>query len=285
MDANGVAVSFPGMDALAGDDALHLRVLTADRLRIDRAWNARDVRSPYWRIYRNRHDGADVLLPHGGRHRLTARHLHLIPAWVQFTCRCTATVDHLYAHVDLLGVPGAVVREIFPRPFALPLEPVISAAAERLEAALAEPALAPATLLCAVKTLAFAAFAGAFAGLPTAQAERCLALRRADHAVAPALREIDFAPHLPHANADLAAACGLSEDHFIRRFRVLVGQTPAQYVLERRISAAAQRLLAGGEPIEDIAAACGFPDRFYFTRMFRRRIGVPPAAYRARGRV
>ena len=39
------------------------------------------------------------------------------------------------------------------------------------------------------------------------------------------------------------------------------------------------------EPIEAVAAGCGFPDRFYFTRAFGRRMGVPPAAFRARGNV
>jgi len=273
------------MQAWAGDDHLHLRVLTAECIQIDQRWDACDVRSPYWRIYRNDRDGAEVLMPGGGRHRIVARHLHLIPAWVTFPCRCTTRIDHLYAHVDLLGVPGAVVRETFPQPLAIPLDRDLDAACDRLSERLADPPMAPVALICAVKAVAFEALARVFAALPPMQAERCLALRRGDHAVAPAIREIDFAPHLPHANAVLAQACGLSEDHFIRRFRTLVGQTPAQYVLERRLAAAAQRLLAGDEAIDDIATACGFPDRFYFTRMFGRKMGLPPAAYRARGRV
>lgn len=286
MDGSGFRISYSGMAGpLSGDDLLHLRVLVADHFPIDRDWNARDVRSPYWRIYRNLHDGAEVLLPDGGRHRITARHLHLIPAWVTFTCRCTARVDHLYTHVDLLGVPGAVVREVFPRPFALPLDAALAGACDRLAERLADPAQPDAARLCATKAMAYEAFARAFAGLPQGQAERCVALRRAGHAVAPALALIDFRPDETQSNAVLARACGLSEDHFIRRFRALVGQTPAQYVLERRIAAAAQRLLAGEEPIDDIAAACGFPDRFYFTRMFSRKMGLPPAAYRSRGRV
>ncbi len=285
MDASGAAISYSVMTPLAGDDLLHLRVLTADHITIDQGWSARDIRSPYWRIYRNRHDGAELQLPGGGRHRITARHLHLVPAWVAFTCRCSARIDHLYTHVDLLGVPGAVVREVFPRPLAVSLDEALIASCDRLGERLADPTLAPAALLCAIKSVAYEAFARVFASLPLAQAERCIELRRGNHAVAPALHMIDFSPHTAHANAVLAHACSLSEDHFIRRFRSLVGQTPAQYILERRITAAAQRLLAGEETIDEIATACGFPDRFYFTRMFRRRIGLPPAAYRARGRV
>ena len=243
------------------------------------------MRSPYWRIYRNSHDGAELLLPGGGRYRITVRHLHVVPAWVTFTCRCTARIDHLYAHVDLLGIPGAVVREIFPRPLALPLEGLLPAACDRLAGCLAESELPAVVRLCQTKALAYEVFSRLFAALPRTQAGRCVELRRGGHAVGPALGMIELRPNETHVNAVLARACGLSEDHFIRRFRALVGQTPAQYILERRIAAAAQRLLAGEESIESIATDSGFPDRFYFTRMFSRKMGLPPAAYRTRGRV
>lgn len=285
MDAIGDAVSLSGMDPLADDDVLHLRVLTAAEQSIDRAWNTPDVRSPYWRIYRNSHDGADLMLPDGGRHRLTARHLHLVPAWVTFTCRCSTRIGHLFAHVDLLGIPGSVIREVFPRPQALPLDGVLAGACDRLSSRLSDPATPAAIRLCLVKALAYEALARLFANLPTAVARRCLEARGGGHAVAPAIDLIESRPHEAHANTALAHACGLSEDHFIRRFRTLIGQTPAQYILERRIAAAAQRLLTGHEPIEEIAAAYGFPDRFYFTRMFSRRMGLPPAAYRQRGHI
>lgn len=286
MDASGIRISYSGMtSALTGDDLLHLRVLIADRLAIDRTWSMADVRSPYWRIYRNLHDGAEAVLPDGSRHRLNARHLHLIPAWVTFTCRCTARVDHLFVHVDLLGVPGAVVREVFPRPLSLPLDAALAGACDRVAGQLADPAQSDATRLCTTKALAYEAFSRVFSGLSRMQADRCVSLRRAGNAVAPALALIDGNPDLPQSNTVLAQACRLSEDHFIRIFRNLVGQTPAQYVLERRLSAAAQRLLASDEPIDEIAIACGFPDRFYFTRMFSRKMGLPPGAYRSRGRV
>ena len=67
--------------------------------------------------------------------------------------------------------------------------------------------------------------------------------------------------------------------------RLQIGQTPAQYVLERRITFAAERLSFSEDSIERIAEVCGFPDRFYFSRMFVRRMGQPPAAYRRTSRV
>jgi len=51
------------------------------------------------------------------------------------------------------------------------------------------------------------------------------------------------------------------------------------------VEAAAQRLLLTNDPIEGIAEACGFANRFYFSRVFARRMGAAPAAYRRAGRV
>jgi transcriptional regulator GlxA family with amidase domain len=89
----------------------------------------------------------------------------------------------------------------------------------------------------------------------------------------------------PLTHADLAGLCHLSGDHFVRRFRDAIGRTPARYVTERRIAAAAQRLVFTRDSIDQIAEATGFGNRFYFSRVFARHMGTPPAAYRKTARV
>ncbi len=76
----------------------------------------------------------------------------------------------------------------------------------------------------------------------------------------------------------------MSGDYFMRRFRECVGQTPQQYVLERWLVAAAQRLVFTDDGIERIAAETGFGNRFYVSRVFARHFGLPPATYRKQGR-
>ena len=283
MDECVTLVSFSGMNPLTADDALHLRVLAAETMVIDRTWATRDVRSPYWRFYANDRDGAELLLGGGRRYALTSGQVHFVPAWVQFTCRNVETLAHLYAHVELVGIPGAVVREVFPRPMAVALDPSLRAGCARLRAQLADPGLAPAARLCHVKSVIYEALGRLFAALPPARAQRCLTLRGHSAVVAPALALIEARFNEALSNPLLAHTCGLSADHFIRCFRTAVGQTPTQYVLERRL--AAQRLLFSTEPIDSIAADCGFGDRYYFTRAFRQRMGLPPAAFRARGHI
>lgn len=285
MDGSGELVSFPGMDPLSLDDALHIRVLAAEQINIHRDWNTREVCSPYWRIYVNDRDGAELELARGERWRLPAKQVHLIPAWVPFSCHNTSTIKHLYVHAELVGIPGTVIREVFPRPAAVALDDSLRTQAHRLSAQLADADLTSAARLCHVKSFCYEVLGRLFAALPPDRTRRCLELRTSANAVAPALRLIEDRFHEALPNAQLAHACQVSEDHFIRIFRVTVGQTPAQYVLERRIAAAAQRLVFTSESIDDIARDCGFPDRFYLSRVFAKRMRLPPAAFRARGRV
>jgi transcriptional regulator GlxA family with amidase domain len=85
--------------------------------------------------------------------------------------------------------------------------------------------------------------------------------------------------------AALARVCGFSEGHFARVFREELGQTPARFVLDRRIAHAAQRLVFTRNTIEAIAEDTGFADRFHFSRVFAKRMGLPPARYRKAKRV
>jgi AraC-like DNA-binding protein len=262
-------------------DHLHLRLYVAHRQEINAWWNSEDVCSPYWRLYRNVDDGAEVVLA-DRVHPLTAGRLHFVPAWVKWTCRNSRPIDHFFVHFDVLGLPGAVIRDCFPTAIELPADPALDGHCAAVATAVAARPPAQRSLVeaCLVKSLLFHAIGVLFTQVDADRARRLTSAASASNPVAPALRRIedDIAADLP--NRILATLCGYGEDHFVRLFRQHIGQTPAQYVLERRLTLAAERLVFSTDPIERIAEDLGFPDRYYFTRMFRRRMGLPPAAYR-----
>lgn len=80
----------------------------------------------------------------------------------------------------------------------------------------------------------------------------------------------------------LAARSAMSTRNFARAFRRETGMTPASYVEAVRVEAARQRLEGSAEPVEQIAARTGFGTPETMRRAFARRVGVPPAEYRAR---
>ena len=78
----------------------------------------------------------------------------------------------------------------------------------------------------------------------------------------------------------LASAANLSKFHFIRRFKARTGQTPIQHFIHIKMQHACQLLDSSDAPIKRIAAAVGYDDPLYFSRLFKRVIGVSPQGYR-----
>ena len=65
-----------------------------------------------------------------------------------------------------------------------------------------------------------------------------------------------------------------------RRFQAACGMPLHRYVLERRCAEARRLLADSDDSLERIARQLGYRDVFYFTRQFRRLVGLPPATFR-----
>jgi AraC-like DNA-binding protein/quercetin dioxygenase-like cupin family protein len=76
----------------------------------------------------------------------------------------------------------------------------------------------------------------------------------------------------------LATVAGVSPFHLAREFKRASGLSPHQYVMQTRITRAAE-LLARGAPISDTAATVGFADQSHLTTQFKRFIGMTPASW------
>ena len=83
---------------------------------------------------------------------------------------------------------------------------------------------------------------------------------------------------------DLADMAHMSKRSFLRTFQAATGQSPIAYLIQTRMTRAADRLRTTADPVTDVAFAVGFHDSNYFARQFRRVMGVTPRAYRAANR-
>lgn len=78
----------------------------------------------------------------------------------------------------------------------------------------------------------------------------------------------------------LAAAFGFERFHFAKTYRRLTGRAPLAHFLHLKMERAA-RLLDGGElRVNEVARVLGYEDAHYFSRQFRRLMGVAPSEYR-----
>ncbi|MDD5728097.1 MAG: AraC family transcriptional regulator [Victivallales bacterium] len=80
----------------------------------------------------------------------------------------------------------------------------------------------------------------------------------------------------------MAHIAGLSVNSFARLFKEQTGISPQSFILRRRIEKACILLHHTSASIDIIAESCGFTNRYYFSRMFRKEINISPAAYRKR---
>ncbi|EJJ28803.1 helix-turn-helix domain-containing protein [Rhizobium sp. CF142] len=81
--------------------------------------------------------------------------------------------------------------------------------------------------------------------------------------------------------ADIAAAAGLSANHFSQGFKKVTGVTPHRWLMHARVDAAKDLLRDSDLPLRAIADACGFVDQSHFTKVFSRETGMTPAVWRA----
>ena len=86
------------------------------------------------------------------------------------------------------------------------------------------------------------------------------------------LREWDFRQE--------ARRMELSYVHFRRMFREVAGCAPNQFLIEARLSYAERMLENGVLSIAEVAHRCGFPDEFYFSRLFRKHRLISPSDFR-----
>ncbi|MFK7774191.1 MAG: helix-turn-helix domain-containing protein [Saprospiraceae bacterium] len=78
----------------------------------------------------------------------------------------------------------------------------------------------------------------------------------------------------------LAKLCNLSLSSFKREFKKEYDDSPTNYINDRRLEKAKKLLSITDLPISEIAYETGFQDSLYFTRLFKKKIGIPPTAYR-----
>ncbi|GGG68055.1 hypothetical protein GCM10010918_23580 [Paenibacillus radicis (ex Gao et al. 2016)] len=95
-------------------------------------------------------------------------------------------------------------------------------------------------------------------------------------------RVIDYMEQTYSANIqhrELSTIAGMTSSHFSFAFRKRTGHRPMDYLTDLRIGRAKQFLHTDGLNVKETAQRVGFADEYYFSRRFKQRVGVSPAAY------
>jgi AraC-like DNA-binding protein len=93
--------------------------------------------------------------------------------------------------------------------------------------------------------------------------------------LAKALTAMHESPGEPWTVEQLADASGMSRTAFAVKFKQLVGQPPAEYVANWRLTIAQARLREGA-PLKMLASELGYSSQSALTRVFTAKLGVSP---------
>ena len=244
-----------------------VRFLLHDFVRL-RSWNFANLAAPFWRLYWNPTPGASIRFK-GVTHALAPARIYLLPPETGFAAALARPTDHWYVHFPL-GRPDTGGP---PQVWSLPRTAARARRLTRIRAhavrgTLGYPAGALALMALVAELLAELPAAVWSMPLPDKRISRVLDW----------METRGFA--FPPGNRDLARVAGLSTNAFIRLFSSQVGLPPMRYLLNRRVDHAAILLQHTDGSLDQIAAACGFCDRFHFSRVFQTRHAMGPARYR-----
>ncbi|HIQ75335.1 MAG TPA: helix-turn-helix transcriptional regulator [Candidatus Cottocaccamicrobium excrementipullorum] len=78
----------------------------------------------------------------------------------------------------------------------------------------------------------------------------------------------------------IAGAGGVSRRECFRCFRMVINQSPVEYLNQYRLSVAAYLLANTDQGLAQICESCGFGNISYFARLFKKRYGTSPGQFR-----
>ena len=80
--------------------------------------------------------------------------------------------------------------------------------------------------------------------------------------------------------SDLCSLCLMSESQLRRLFRQNTGLSPGEYKNEFRVKRACAMLMSGNLAIAEISDVLGFDNVYYFSKVFKKIMGVSPGSFR-----
>ena len=81
--------------------------------------------------------------------------------------------------------------------------------------------------------------------------------------------------------AELAAQAEVSPSHFFALFKRQTGHPPINYFIRLRMRRACELLDSTAASVKEVAAALGYEDQFYFSRLFKSVNHFAPSRYLA----
>ncbi|QBG46857.1 AraC family transcriptional regulator [Verrucomicrobia bacterium S94] len=233
-------------------------------------WNGTTYYGNTWRLYYNETAGARVITRYETVD-MSPGYIYLSPPHLSFQAMSENDPKQFGLHFYASEPYDRVETKVY----AIPMSSLLQ---ELLDATLNEIRPYPQFLTDRGMMYATALTATALAGIPA----EYIHVYAVDVRIAEAMKYFQDNIHKSIDLEQVAGRVGLSKGAFIRLFKKETGLTPYAWLMDSRIAWACDLLTRNTIPIDLIAEYTGFNDRFHFSKAFKKRIGLAPAAYRDR---
>ena len=98
--------------------------------------------------------------------------------------------------------------------------------------------------------------------------------------IEPTLRYLRENIHQSLSLTDIANNAGLSKPHLSRIFKNQTGYSPMDYFIHLKVQKASSLLVVTNMTVREIALLVGYEDPYYFSRLFKKVVGVSPSFVR-----
>ncbi len=252
----------------------NLEITEASLARVDSAWAQFAPFYPYYRMYYIV-EGKATIFMQDKKLELLPEHLYFIPAYSIMSAQCEDCMLHYWVHFNV-DVTLASYLTVYPPNLSIQAQPcdkdLFRLLIEKFN--LSQQEAHPAHTLACTSLAQY--FFSRFLSTNNVSS-------KASNFI-PVLEYINKNLATPISNADLCKIMCLSETYFSNLFTQQFGISPKQYVLQKRVSAAAKALLETDKTVKEIAMSLGYDNEMYFNRIFHKITGTPPGKYRKKYR-
>ncbi len=248
---------------------LNMYISTAAYADLGTEWCIQNLKASFTRVYYII-DGKAQIFCNGKQIDLLPGNIYVVPVGAEFSCRCDNHLEKLYFHLNFLrfnnydyfeGIKDCIVLENRQADIEKML---IAFKKQDTESVLKIKVLLYEVLLDAIQTI----------GLKLGKAEDYSPL------IQDVLNYIENHLQIGLTVEDIVADLYISPSKLQKQFRAEIGVPIGRYIHDQVMFSAERQLSLSDKSIKTISAEHGFCDQFYFSRCFKQKHGISPAAYR-----
>mgnify|MGYP003291328279 CR=1 FL=1 len=245
---------------------LNINILCGRHVVLDSNWYANDICSPYSRIYMV--TAGEGVLRYGEETLvMTPGNIYVIPSGLRFSFSTEKTLSKTFFHISVITPGGYDIFERLNRCLVFPGVKSIKEITNELK-------------ICSAKSIfIIKAFLYELVCRCTDEMDD-IRITKTSEPVMQALKYIAENPAASLTAENIADALFVSPAKLRKAFSAEIGIPLGQYITDRVLIKAEESLRTSNLTIKEISEALGFCDRYYFSRCFAKKFGLPPAEYR-----